>query len=228
MLGTIVNTAAILAGSLLGSALKRGLAEKYQQALYTAMGFAAAFLGIQTVVQNLSESRFPVLFIASLALGSLVGTALDIDGAFTRLVGRFSRSELSQGLSTGILLCCMGSLSILGPIQSALLGDHTFLFTNATLDFVTFMVLGSAYGPGICFAGAVLFCWQGAIYLGAGALEGFFTGDVMCELSIVGGVLIAASGLSILGIRETKTLNLLPALLGPVAWFLARAALGLA
>lgn len=198
MLGTIVNTSAILAGSLLGSALRRGLAEKYQQALYTAMGFAAVFLGTQTVVKNLSESRFPVLFIASLAIGSLIGTALDIDGAFTRVVRRFSKTELSQGLSTGILLCCMGSLSILGPIQSALLGDHTFLFTNATLDFVTFMVLGSAYGPG------------------------------MCELSIVGGVLIAASGLSILNIRETKTLNLLPSLLVPAAWFLARGALGLA
>ena len=210
MLGTIVNTAAILAGSLLGSALP------------------AVFLGTQTVVENLSESRFPVLFIASLAIGSLIGTALDIDGAFTRLVRRFSKTELSQGLSTGILLCCMGSLSILGPIQSALLGDHTFLFTNATLDFVTFMVLGSAYGPGMCAAGAVLFCWQGSIYLGASVLEGFFTGDVMCELSIVGGVLIAASGLSILNIRETKALDLLPSLLVPAAWFLARAALGLA
>ena len=59
-------------------------------------------------------------------------------------------------------------------------------------------------------------------------LEGFFTGDVMCELSIVGGVLIAASGLSILNIRETKTLDLLPSLLVPAVWFLARAALGLA
>ena len=80
----------------------------------------------------------------------------------------------------------------------------------------------------MCVAGAVLFCWQGSIYLGASALEGFFTGDVMCELSIVGGVLIAASGLSILNIRETKTLNLLPSLLVPAAWFFARGALGLA
>ena len=71
MLGTIVNTAAIVAGSLLGSALRRGLAEKDQQALYTAMGFAAVFLGTQTVVKNLSESRFPVLFIASLAMAPL-------------------------------------------------------------------------------------------------------------------------------------------------------------
>ena len=226
MLGTIVNTATILAGSLLGSALKRGLGEKYQQALYTALGLTALSLGGQTVVSNLSGSEYPVLFIASLALGGLAGTALDIDGRFGRLVGRFSKSELSRGLSTGILLCCMGSLSILGPIQSALLGDHTFLFTNAALDLVTFTVLGAAYGPAMALAGPVLFCWQGAIFLGASVLQGFFTPALMGELSVVGGVLIAASGLSILKIREIKTLDLLPALLGPVVWFLVLGALG--
>ena len=227
MLGTIVNTSAILAGSLLGSALRRGLAEKYQQALYTAMGFAAVFLGTQTVVKNLSESRFPVLFIASLAVGSVIGTALDIDGAFTRLVRRFSKTELSQGLSTGILLCCMGSLSILGPIQSALLGDHTFLFTNATLDFVTFMVLGSAYGPGMCAAGVVLFCWQGAIYLLSGAIAPYVTTELLTELSLVGGALIFSSGLGILGIKQIKTLNYLPALAVSAAAVVVLQALGL-
>lgn len=185
MLGTIVNTAAIVAGSLwaapCGGALRKNTSRRSTPPWASPPCFWAPRRWWKT-----SPSRFPVLFIASLAVGSLIGTALDIDGAFTRLVRRFSKTELSQGLSTGILLCCMGSLSILGPIQSALLGDHTFLFTNATLDFVTFMVLGSAYGPGMCAAGAVLFCWQGSIYLGASALEGFFTGDVMRELSIVG------------------------------------------
>ena len=113
-------------------------------------------------------------------------------------------------------------------MESALKGDNTYLFTNAVLDGITSTVLASTFGIGIALAALVLFCWQGSIYLGASVLEGFFTGDVMCELSIVGGVLIAASGLSILNIRETKALNLLPSLLVPAAWFLARAALGLA
>ena len=227
MLGTIVNTSTIVLGGLLGSVLKRGLGEKYQQSLTAAMGFAATFLGVQTVVKNLGESAYPVLFIASLALGGVLGEALDLDGAFTRLVQRFSKSELSRGLSTGILLCCMGSLSILGPIQSALLGDHTFLFTNATLDFVTFMVLGAAYGPAICLAGAVLFCWQGAIYLLAGAIAPYVTSDLLTELSLVGGALIFSSGLGILGIKQIKTLNYLPALAVSAAAVVVLQALGL-
>ena len=104
-----------------------------------------------------------MLFIVSLAIGSLVGTVLDIDGRFKRLTGKFSKSNLGEGLATAILLFCIGTLSILGPIESALNNNHTLLFTNATLDFVSSMVLASTYGIGIAFAAVVLFVWQGAI-----------------------------------------------------------------
>lgn len=218
MIGTIVNTGTILAGSLIGSLLRRGIKEQYRNALYNAMGLAATGLGINAVVQNMPDSNFPVLFILSLALGSFLGTVLDLDGGFQRLTKRLSASNLGQGLSTGILLYCIGTLSILGPIQSALYGDHTYLFTNATLDFVTSMVLASTYGIGMALAAPVLFCWQGAIYLCACALGDVVTGAMMTEVSIVGGFLIASSGIAILGIKDCKTLNMLPSLLVPVLW----------
>ncbi len=222
MIGTIVNTAAILAGSIIGSVIRKGIKEKYQGALYNAMGLAATVLGINAVVGNMPGSRYPVLFILSLALGSLLGTTADLDGKFHSLVGKFSHSNLGQGLSTGILLYCIGTLSILGPIQSALNNDHTYLFTNATLDFVTSTVLASTYGIGMALAAVVLFCWQGSIYLFAGMLSGFISQDLMTEVSIVGGVLIFSSGLSILGIKDCKALNMLPSLLIPVLWFLIK------
>ena len=222
MIGTIVNTGTILAGSLLGSLLRKGIQEKYRNALYTAMGLAATGLGINAVVQNMPNSTFPVLFILSLALGSFLGTVLNLDGGFQRLTARFSSGNLGQGLSTGILLVCIGTLSILGPIQSALYGDNTYLFTNATLDFVTSMVLASTYGIGMALAAPVLFLWQGAIYLFAGMLTDFVTTELMTEVSIVGGFLIASSGISILGLKDCKTLNMLPSLLVPVAWFVIR------
>ena len=223
MIGTIVNTGTILAGSLLGSSLRKGIKEKYQEALYTAMGLAATALGINAVVTNMAKSRYPVLFIASLAIGSLIGAVLDIDAKFQGLVGRYSRSNLGEGLSTGILLYCIGTLSILGPVMSALHGDHTYLFTNAALDFVTSAVLASTYGIGMAFAAPVLFVWHGAIYLIAKTLSGsFFTGDMIAELCIVGGVLIAASGLGILKIKECKALNMLPALAVPILFFLVK------
>ena len=218
MIGTIVNTCTILAGSVIGSVLKKGIRKEQQNALYTAMGLAATGLGINAVVQNMPDSNYPVLFIVSLTLGSLLGTMLDIEGRFKKLTDRLSVGELSRGLSTGILLFCIGTLSILGPIQSALYGDHTYLFTNATLDFVTSMVLASTYGIGMALSAGVLFCWQGLIYVCALALGNFMTADMMTELSIVGGFLIASSGLSILNIKDCKTMNMLPSLVIPVAF----------
>lgn len=220
MLGTIVNTGTILTGSIIGSIIKKGIKEEYQGALFNAMGLAATGLGINAVVQNMPKSNYPVLFIISLAAGSLLGTILDLDGKFQRMSAKFSFGKLGEGLSTGILLYCIGTLSILGPVNSALYGDHTYLFTNATLDLVTSAVLASTYGIGMTLAAPVLFLWQGAIYCLALMLGNFMTADMMTEVSIVGGFLIASSGLSILGIKNCKTLNMLPCLLVPVLWFI--------
>lgn len=220
MIGTIVNASTIVVGSVVGSVIKKGIKEEYKDSLFTAMGLAATGLGINSVVQNMPKSNFPVLFIVALALGSLVGNIIDIDSRFNSLVNKFSgKGRLAEGLSTAILLFCIGSLSILGPINSALYDDHTYLFTNATLDLVTSCVLASAYGIGIALAAGVLFLWQGGIYLIALMAGEFMSADMMCELSIVGGFLIASSGISILGIKKFKTLNMLPCLLVPILFF---------
>lgn len=224
MLGTLVNTATILAGSVVGTLLKKGINTKYQQALFNAMGLAATMLGINATVTNMPNSNYPVLFIVSLALGSLLGYILDLQKQFDKLIDRFkgenSGSSLSEGLSTGILLYCIGTLSILGPVQSALQGDNTYLFTNATLDFVTSMALASTYGIGMALAAPVLFLWQGSIYLLTLLCGSVITADIMTELSIVGGILIASSGLSILKIKNLYPLNMLPSLFIPVIYLL--------
>lgn len=235
MIGTIVNVTTILIGSIVGSIVNKGIKPAYQGALFNAMGLAAFMLGINAVVSHMPDSRYPVLFIASLAVGSLAGTIIDLDGKFQRLTGRLTlskkkasnpeRSNLGEGLSTAILLFCIGTLSIVGPIESAVNGNHTYLFTNATLDLVSSMVLASTYGIGIALAAVVLFFWQGIIFLGASFLSGFLSAPLMAEISIVGGVLIATSGLSILKIKDCKTMNMLPSLLIPIVWFLIIGAL---
>jgi uncharacterized membrane protein YqgA involved in biofilm formation len=83
MLGTIVNTSTIIAGSVLGSVFRQGIKENYKKALFDALGLATVALGANAVVSNMPQSRFPVLFILSLALGSIIGTLLDIDGRFS-------------------------------------------------------------------------------------------------------------------------------------------------
>jgi uncharacterized membrane protein YqgA involved in biofilm formation len=230
MIGTIVNTACIIAGSLLGATLKRGIKPQYQTALYNAMGLCAFVLGVNACVQNLPKSDYPVLFVVSLAVGSLVGYMLRLSERFSFLVEKLGKksgnikekSTLAEGLSTGILLYCVGTLSMLGPVMSALNGDNTYLFTNATLDFVTSAVLASTYGFGMIWAAPVLFLWQGMFYLIAIFSSDFISQSLMTELSIVGGVLIAASGMSILGIKDCKAVNMMPSLLIPVFFFIIR------
>lgn len=228
MIGTIVNTATIIAGAILGAVLHRGIKEKYKQVLYTGLGLASLAIGLNATISHFSQSQYPVLFIVSLAIGGLIGTALDIDGRFKNLVDRFSRqsegkrNRLADGLATAILLYCIGPLSMLGPIISALKGDHTFLFTNATLDFVSSAVFASTYGIGMVLAAPVLFCWQGMFWLIAHISASAISDALMAELLIVGGLLITGSGLSLLQLKDCRTLNLLPSLLIPVIWFLLR------
>ena len=228
MLGTIVNTGCIIVGSIMGSLVKKGLGEKYQTVLYYAMGLASLALGLNTFVQNMPKSEFPVLFILSLALGGIAGTALDLDGRTKALIAKRGGEGLASGLISACLLFCVGTFSIVGPILSATTGDNTFLYTNATLDLVTSMVFAATYGIGIIFSAAILFCWQGMFYLAAKLLMGsaLLEGTLINELSIVGGVLIVSSGLSLLQIKDCKTLNYLPALLVPVLWFIVRGLVG--
>lgn len=230
MIGTIVNTVCIIAGGLLGATLKRGIKPQYQTALYNAMGLCAFVLGVNACVQNLPKSDYPVLFVVCLAVGSLVGYMLRLSERFSFLVEKLGKksgnikekSSLAEGLSTGILLYCVGTLSMLGPVMSALNGDNTYLFTNATLDFVTSAVLASTYGFGMIWAAPVLFLWQGMFYLIAIFSSDFISQSLMTEFSIVGGVLIAASGMSILGIKDCKVVNMMPSLLIPVFFFIIR------
>lgn len=223
MLGTIVNVAAIVTGSLIGGLFRKVMNEKLSNSLMSVMGLAAFGLGINAVVQNMPKSKYPVLFIISLAVGCLVGTLLKIDKRVASLTKKKDDSgKLGQGIVAGSLIFCVGTLSILGPVQAALYGDHTYLFTNASLDLVTSMVFGATYGIGMALAGAVLLLWQGSIYLLTLLLGSFITDVMMVEISIVGGFLIAMSGLSIMKVKDFHTLDYLPALFVPVLWCLIR------
>ena len=125
MLGTIVNTATILIGGVFGSFLGTGIKEKYKKALFDALGLCCIVLGINASLPNMAKSEYPVLFIASLAIGSIIGTRLDLQGRIDRANARLNERNGNennglQGLMTGILLYCIGTFSIVGPVLSAL------------------------------------------------------------------------------------------------------------
>ena len=222
MLGTIINTATIVTGSIIGSLLKRGVKEEYGSALFNALGLACLALGFNACITRMGGSEYPVLFIISLAVGSLVGTMLKLDVRLNNVVGNKMGTPWIEGLVTGTLLYCIGTLSIVGPMMSALYGDNTFLITNATLDFVTSIVLAASYGIGVIWAAPILFLWQGGIYLMTLWFGDVLSDSLIREISIVGGMLIVCTGLSILKIKDCRTVNMLPALLVPAIYFLIR------
>lgn len=237
MLGTIVNTCAIIIGGSFGALIRSGIGEKYKRTLFDGLGLCCLVLGANASLQGMTRSEFPVLFILSLAIGSLTGTRLDLSGRIDRLgarlgagAGRKAGSGF-QGLVTGCLLFCIGTFSIVGPVLSALsptggwaFGEvaNTYLYTNATLDLVTSAVLAASCGWIMLLAAPVLFCWQGMFYAIGYFCRGGMPEPMRVELSIVGGVLILSSGLEILGIRDCKTVNLLPSLLVPVLFYLLK------
>ena len=236
MLGTIVNTTTILVGGAFGAIVRTGIGEKYKKSLFNALGLCCLVLGVNAALPNMAKSEYPVMFILSLAIGGIIGTRLDLAGKIDRLNDRLNKRNGNennglQGLMTGLLLYCIGTFSIVGPVLSALspsqgwaIGEsaNTFLYTNATLDLVTSAVLAASFGWIMLLAAPVLFCWQGMFYAIA-----YFFGEAMPEpmrneLSIVGGVLIVSSGLGILGIKDCKTVNLLPSLVVPVIFYLIK------
>ncbi|MGM0508887.1 MAG: DUF554 domain-containing protein [Fusobacteriota bacterium] len=221
MIGTIVNTSTIIVGSITGSILHKGISERYKKILLQAVGLVAVSLGITWIVTNITESSQPILFVISLVLGAFLGEFIDLEGKVQRLSDKYTHSEnnLVEGLSTAVLLFCIGTLSILGPIESALKGDNTLLYTNAILDGFTSLILASNFGIGIILSGAILFVWQGSIYMFANSISAFITPEILGEISIIGGILLLGTGMNILKIVKIKTLNLLPALIIPVIYF---------
>ncbi|QUH29801.1 DUF554 domain-containing protein [Vallitalea guaymasensis] len=221
MLGTIVNASAIIIGSSVGAIFKKGIKEKKKAILLQAIGLVAISLGITWIVTNLSKSNEPLLFIASMVIGGLIGETIDIEEKVNRLGKRFNSNKdnkLIEGLTTAVLLFCVGTLSILGPIESALKGDNTLLFTNAMLDGITSMILATTFGIGIMLSGVILFAWQGTIFLLAQFIGPYATPEILNQISIIGGILIFSTGINILEIKKIKTINLIPALFIPVIY----------
>lgn len=226
MLGTIVNTGTILAGSLIGLILKGGISKRFEQAVMKALGLCVLYIGIEGSL----KSSDTLLLILSLVIGVILGEAADIDAWLNRLgekiEGQFKKhhkgeeDSIAQGFVAASLLFCIGSMAIVGAIQSGLEGNHEILFVKSILDGITSIIYTSTMGIGVVFSAAAVFLYQGAITLGSG-----FLGSVLAEVQIanigaIGSVLIIALGLNLLEITKIKVANLLPAILVPMVYYI--------
>lgn len=227
MFAITINAIAIIVGSAIGALFRKSISDKYINVLNTAMGLCALVLGVNVTIENMQKTQYPVLFIFCLSLGGLLGTVLKLDQRMDSATHRISTSNLSEGITTAILLCCVGTLAMMGPVMSALYDDNTYLMTLATLNLVTMIALASSYGFGVSVTAIAAFVWMASIYGIALLSRTFISDELISEVSLVGGILIAASGLGVLHIKDCKTINLLPALFMPMLFFAVKALLNM-
>lgn len=227
MFAIIINAVAVVVGSAIGALFRKSISEKYINVLNTAMGLCALVLGVNVAIENMQKSQYPVLFIFCLSMGGLLGTVLKLDQRMESTTRNMSSSNLSQGITTAVLLCCVGTLAMMGPVMSALYGDDTYLMTAATLNLVTMIVVASSYGFGVVITSVIVLVWMSSIYGIAMLSRTFISEELIAEVSLVGGILIAASGLGVLHIKDCKTINLLPALFMPILFFAIKSLLNL-
>ena len=227
MFAIIINAVAVVVGSAIGALFRKSISEKYINVLNTAMGLCALVLGVNVAIENMQKTQYPVLFIFYLSMGGLLGTVLKFDQRMESTTRKMSSSNLSQGITTAVLLCCVGTLAMMGPVMSALYGDDTYLMTAATLNLVTMIVVASSYGFGVVITSVIVLVWMSSIYGIAMLSRTFISEELIAEVSLVGGILIAASGLGVLHIKDCKTINLLPALFMPILFFAIKSLLNL-
>ena len=218
MIGTLVNTLAAVVGGLLGSLLKKGIPERFADLVQKGLALCVLYIGIKGSLVGTNT----LVTILSLVLGAILGELLNIDGAIERLGAWAQRklskggSRLGEGFVTASLLFCVGSMAVVGSLQSGLTGNHETIFTKSMLDFVSAIILASSLGLGVCLSGAFVLVYQGAIVLLARWAAPILSDYVVAEMSCAGSLLIVALGLNMLGITKLKVGNLLPAMFLPI------------
>ena len=226
MLGVIVNTFTVLLGSTLGLIFRKGIPERVEKAVMVALGLCTLYIGVDGALQGENV----LVLILSMIVGTVIGTLLDIDRGITRIAGwvenRFPRKDgekvsVAEGFITASLLFCVGAMTIVGSLNSALLGDHDLIFTKSLLDLFSSMMLAASLGVGVLCAGAFVLVFQGALVLLAQLVAPVLTSAAIAEMTCAGSLMILALGLNLLGITKIKVANLLPAMfLAPFALML--------
>ncbi|MEK8131174.1 DUF554 domain-containing protein [Paenibacillus filicis] len=232
--GTIVNAAAIVAGSLIGILIGR-MSESMKRTLMHGIGLALVVLGISMALKT---DQF-LLLVLSLTIGGLIGEAIRLERrleqlgelleravyAIESLIPRRKRDEsggervrgrLAAGFVNATLVYCIGAMAILGSLDSGLRDNHVILYTKGLMDGLLSVVFASTMGIGVLFSSLPILFYQGGIALGASwiasTMDRTLLDGIIIQLTAVGGVLIIGVGMNLLELRRIQVANLLPAL----------------
>lgn len=214
MLGTVVNALAILLGGIVGLLFGQALPDKIKRTVIQGIGLSVLLIGGSMALQT----NNPLVIIASLVLGGIIGEWIDIEKRLQHLghwlERKFSKNShggrFTKAFVTTSLIYCVGAMAIMGPLESGLTGNHNILYAKSMLDGVSAIVFASSMGIGVLVSAVPVFIYQGAITLAAGFLQEILSPQVITEMGATGGLLIVGIGINVLEIKDIKVGNLLP------------------
>ena len=225
-LGTIINTAAIVAGGAGGALFGRFLKEKVQDTLTKCCGISTLFIAVTGALEQMLSvengaivSHGAMLVIGCLTIGAVIGELLDLEGAFERFgewlkqkTGNAKDKRFVDAFVTASLTVCIGAMAIVGSIEDGITGDYSILATKSVLDFIIIMVMSCSMGRGAVFSAIPVAILQGSITALAGLLRPVMTAAALANLSMVGSVLIFCVGVNLVWGKKVRVANLLPAI----------------
>lgn len=222
-LGVIVDALAIFTGGTFGLFINKGIPKKIEQAIMKALALSAIYIGIT----GMMTGENTIFIIVAMVLGVIIGELIHLDEMVTNMTKTIAHklpiknksSTFSEGFITGSLIMGVGALSIVGPIESGLTGNHTIMFTNAVMDGISSLILASSLGIGVVFSGVLVFIYEALIVVFAGGLNTLLTSVMINDINAIGSILVLAIGLNMLEITDIKVMNYVPALFIPMFLF---------
>ena len=237
-LGTIVNCAAVLAGSAAGILIKGGLPKRFEETIFQAVALAVLFIGMGGALSGLVSvsadgeltTRYTMLMVLSLVIGAVIGEALNIEKGLEnmgermkrRMPEKFAGSTFVEGFVTASMLFCVGAMAIIGSLEDGLSGNTSVLFAKSVLDGVSSILLAASLGFGVAVSVLPVLIYQGGITLLAQFVKPLLSDELIGQMSCVGSILIFALGLNMLLGKKIKAGNLLPAIFMPIVFALIK------
>ena len=215
MIGTLVNTGAVVVGSAIGLVLKKALPVKYQTIYFQAVGLFTLLLGVKMSL----DIAAPLLVVLSLVLGGITGEAIRLEerveqlGFWMKAKTNSQNDKFTDGLITAFLLFCMGAMTITGAIEEGFGKTSDLLLTKSIMDFFSSIMLASALGIGVLFSAILLLVFQGGITLLVSLIGKNIPMEIISEITVVAGIILIGLGINLLEIKKIKIINLLPSLL---------------
>ncbi len=211
--GSVVNAAAIVAGTAVGLLLRKGIQERYQQTVLAGVAMSVGLIGVTMALKKQNI----LLVIVSMVLGGLVGEFLDIDARLEKMGAWLTQrlgaqyGNVGQGFVTASLVFCIGAMAVVGSIQDGMTDDAATLYAKATLDGIASAVFASSMGAGVALSAVPVLLYQGGISLAAAAFGATLPTAAVTEMSAVGGLLIVGISMRMLNLGDIRIANLLPA-----------------